>query len=93
MTAAVCQTLGGDRSEVLDVVGDDRSLLSGCDVDHLTVRCLRQVGTLRDGLDIQSPLPQGSRDSRGELLIEQHLHEASASFPASRAAYPRSHSA
>jgi hypothetical protein len=93
MTAAVCQTLGGDRPEVLDVVGDDRSLLDGCQVDYLAVRCLRQVGSLPDGLDIQSPLPQDSCYSGRELLVEQRLHEASASFPASQAAYPRSHSA
>ncbi len=54
MATTVCQALGCDRTEVLDVIGHNRTLLARRRVDDLAIRSLDQIGALSRGHDIQA---------------------------------------
>jgi len=86
MPSAIGETFSGDRTKVLDVVGDDCPSLAIRAVEHLMIRLLNQIGTLHHCLCVQSAIAQQTCYCRREMLIQQHLHEASARWPASQAA-------
>lgn len=86
MAATICQRLCRNRTKVLDVVGDDGAPLAIRAVENLAIGLSNQIGALDHPLGIQAALAQKTRYSRREMLIQQHLHEASACWPAFHAA-------
>jgi len=87
------EELGGERAEVLDVVGDDGPVFAAGRLEDGAVAAPGEVVAVGDGFDVVPGLAQELGDLRGQLLVQDGLHERRACSPAAAAARPRSYSA
>jgi hypothetical protein len=87
------ETFGRERTEVLHVVGDQRTALGCSCFENHPIVLAGDVTAVYYGFDVTTAAPEQLRDARRELLVEQSLHPRSARSPAAAASSPRWYSA